>query len=329
MVGIITFDDVIDVIQEETEEDFAKMAAITPGDEPYLKSSVWDIWKKRIPWLLLLMISATFTGIIITSFEQALAASIDGDFGRVQFTPDLLPADVTGLNVFDQKTSEFVFTPGPVFTNILLADEINRATPRTQSSLLECMQEGQVTVDGVTRRLSEPFFLIATQNPVETAGTYPLPEAQMDRFMMQLAMGYPTPEEELQIMDRYIAGDPWEEVGTVCTGAQILEMREICRQVYVSGSVRKYITQIVQATREHAGLALGVNPRGTLALVHAAQAYAAIRGREFVTPDDIKELCVPVLGHRLLSYTTTQSQSVNGMLEEILQKIPVPTEAWS
>lgn len=151
----------------------------------------------------------------------------------------------------------------------------------------------------------------------------------MDRFMMQLAMGYPTPEEELQIMDRYIAGDPWEEVGTVCTGAQILEMREICRQVYVSGSVRKYITQIVQATREHAGLALGVNPRGTLALVHAAQAYAAIRGREFVTPDDIKELCVPVLGHRLLSYTTTQSQSVNGMLEEILQKIPVPTEAWS
>ncbi len=264
-----------------------------------------------------------------TMMAKALAASIDGDFGRVQFTPDLLPADVTGLNVFDQKTSEFVFTPGPVFTNILLADEINRATPRTQSSLLECMQEGQVTVDGVTRRLSEPFFLIATQNPVETAGTYPLPEAQMDRFMMQLAMGYPTPEEELQIMDRYIAGDPWEEVGTVCTGAQILEMREICRQVYVSGSVRKYITQIVQATREHAGLALGVNPRGTLALVHAAQAYAAIRGREFVTPDDIKELCVPVLGHRLLSYTTTQSQSVNGMLEEILQKIPVPTEAWS
>ena len=264
-----------------------------------------------------------------TMMAKALAASIDGGFGRVQFTPDLLPADVTGLNVFDQKTSEFVFTPGPVFTNILLADEINRATPRTQSSLLECMQEGQVTVDGVTRRLSEPFFLIATQNPVETAGTYPLPEAQMDRFMMQLAMGYPTPEEELQIMDRYIAGDPWEEVGTVCTGAQILEMREICRQVYVSGSVRKYITQIVQATREHAGLALGVNPRGTLALVHAAQAYAAIRGREFVTPDDIKELCVPVLGHRLLSYTTTQSQSVNGMLEEILQKIPVPTEAWS
>lgn len=264
-----------------------------------------------------------------TMMAKALAASIDGGFGRVQFTPDLLPADVTGLNVFDQKTSEFVFTPGPVFTNILLADEINRATPRTQSSLLECMQEGQVTVDGVTRRLSEPFFLIATQNPVETAGTYPLPEAQMDRFMMQLAMGYPTPEEELQIMDRYIAGDPWEEVGTVCTGAQILEMREICRQVYVSGSVRKYITQIVQATREHAGLALGVNPRGTLALVHAAQAYAAIRGREFVTPDDIKELCVPVFGHRLLSYTTTQSQSVNGMLEEILQKIPVPTEAWS
>lgn len=264
-----------------------------------------------------------------TMLAKSLAAAIDVDFGRIQFTPDLLPSDVTGLNVYNQKTSAFEFTPGPVFTNILLADEINRATPRTQSSLLECMEEKQVTVDGESRPLEEPFFLIATQNPVETAGTYPLPEAQMDRFYMQLSMGYPTMEEELEIMDRFITDNPLEELKPVCTGKDIMEMREVCKQLFVHDCIRKYIAQIVQATREHPSLALGVNPRGTLAYLRCSQSYAAIQGRDFVIPDDVKELCVPILGHRLLSYATNQSTAIEHVLEEIIETVPVPTESWS
>ena len=253
-----------------------------------------------------------------TMLAKALAAAIDVDFGRIQFTPDLLPTDVTGLSVYNQKTAAFEFTPGPVFTNILLADEINRATPRTQSGLLECMEEKQVTVDGESRKLAEPFFLIATQNPVETAGTYPLPEAQMDRFYMQLSMGYPTMNEELEIMDRFIKGNPLEELKPVCSGEDIMEMRELCKQVFVHDCIRKYMAQIIQATRENPSLALGVNPRGTLAYLSCVQAYAAIEGRDFVTPDDVKELCVPVLGHRLLSYATNQNTAIEKGLKEIL-----------
>lgn len=264
-----------------------------------------------------------------TMLSKALAASMDADFGRIQFTPDLLPADVTGLNVYNQKTMAFDFTAGPVFTNILLADEINRATPRTQSSLLECMEEKQVTVDGETRKLAEPFFLIATQNPVETAGTYPLPEAQMDRFAMQLSMGYPTMEEELEIMDRYINDNPLEELKPVCTSADVIEMRDACRRVFVHDCVRKYMAQIIQATREHSSLSIGVNPRGTLSYLRCVQAYAAIQGREYVTPDDVKALCVPVLAHRLLSYATNQSGAVQNILEEIMSRISAPTEDWS
>lgn len=263
-----------------------------------------------------------------TMLAKSLAAAIDVDFGRIQFTPDLLPTDVTGLSVYNQKTAAFEFTPGPVFTNILLADEINRATPRTQSGLLECMEEKQVTVDGESRKLAEPFFLIATQNPVETAGTYPLPEAQMDRFYMQLSMGYPTMNEELEIMDRFIKGNPLEELKPVCSGEDIMEMRELCKQVFVHDCIRKYMAQIIQATRENPSLALGVNPRGTLAYLSCAQAYAAIEGRDFVTPDDVKELCVPVLGHRLLSYATNQNTAIENVLKEILETVPVPTESW-
>lgn len=263
-----------------------------------------------------------------TMLSKALAASIDAEFGRIQFTPDLLPADVTGLNVYNQKTMTFDFVPGPVFTNILLADEINRATPRTQSSLLECMAEKQVTVDGETRKLAEPFFLLATQNPVETAGTYPLPEAQLDRFAMQLSLGYPTLEEELDIMDRYIEDSPLEELKAVCSSEEVMEMRDACRQVFVHDCVRKYMAQIVQATREHSSLAIGVNPRGTLIYMRCVQAYAAISGRDFVTPDDVKALCVPVLAHRLVSYAANQSGAVQNILEEILNSVPVPTENW-
>lgn len=263
-----------------------------------------------------------------TKLAKALAASLDADFNRIQFTPDLLPADITGLNIYNQKSGQFEFTKGPVFTNILLADEINRATPRTQSGLLECMEERQVTIDGQTRALEEPFFLIATQNPVETAGTYPLPEAQLDRFMMQIKMGYPTVEEELQIIDRYISHDPLEDLMSVCSKNDLFKMKEMVKDVFVHACVREYIAHLVEATRNHPMLALGVNPRGTLALLRCAQAYAAIMGRDYVTPDDVKALCTSVFSHRLLSYSTDRNTTVVQILREILSSVEVPTESW-
>lgn len=263
-----------------------------------------------------------------TKLAKALAASLDADFNRIQFTPDLLPADITGLNIYNQKSGQFEFTKGPVFTNILLADEINRATPRTQSGLLECMEERQVTVDGQTHVLEAPFFLIATQNPVETAGTYPLPEAQLDRFMMQIKMGYPTVAEELQIINRYISHDPLEDLLPVCSKDDLFKMKEMIKEVFVHDSVKEYIAHLVEATRKHPLLALGVNPRGTLALLRCAQAYAAIMGRDYVTPDDVKALCTSVFSHRLLSYSTDRNTTVVQILHEILSSVEVPTESW-
>lgn len=263
-----------------------------------------------------------------TKLAKALAASLDADFNRIQFTPDLLPADITGLDIYNQKSGQFEFTKGPVFTNILLADEINRATPRTQSGLLECMEERQVTVDGQTHTLDEPFFLIATQNPVETAGTYPLPEAQLDRFMMQIKMGYPTVAEELQIINRYISHDPLEDLLPVCSKNDLFKMKEMVKEVFVHDSVKEYITHLVEATRKHPMLVLGVNPRGTLALLKCTQAYAAIMGRDYVTPDDVKALCTSVFSHRLLSYSTDRNTTVSRILSEIFSSVEVPTESW-
>ncbi len=263
-----------------------------------------------------------------TKLAKALAASLDADFNRIQFTPDLLPADITGLDIYNQKSGQFEFTKGPVFTNILLADEINRATPRTQSGLLECMEERQVTVDGQTHTLDVPFFLIATQNPVETAGTYPLPEAQLDRFMMQIKMGYPTVAEELQIINRYISHDPLEDLLPVCSKNDLFKMKEMVKEVFVHDSVKEYITHLVEATRKHPMLVLGVNPRGTLALLKCTQAYAAIMGRDYVTPDDVKALCTSVFSHRLLSYSTDRNTTVSRILSEILSSVEVPTESW-
>ena len=263
-----------------------------------------------------------------TKLAKALAASLDADFNRIQFNPDLLPADISGLDIYNQKSGRFEFTKGPVFTNILLADEINRATPRTQSGLLECMEERQVTVDGQTHTLDEPFFLIATQNPVETAGPYPLPEAQLDRFMMQIKMGYPTVAEELQIINRYISHDPLEDLLPVCSKNALFKMKEMVKEVFVHDSVKEYITHLVEATRKHPMLVLGVNPRGTLALLKCTQAYAAIMGRDYVTPDDVKALCTSVFSHRLLSYSTDRNTTVSQILSEILSSAEVPTESW-
>lgn len=260
-----------------------------------------------------------------TMLAKSLAKSIDTTFGRIQFTPDLLPSDITGMNVYHQKEEEFVFVPGPIFANVILVDEINRATPRTQSSLLECMEEKQVTVDGQTRELTKPFFIIATQNPVETAGTYPLPEAQMDRFVMQLSMGFPEYDEEIDIINRFMTGSPLEELQAVCTGDEIVAMQAVCKEVFVADVVKEYIAQLVMSTRTHKGLALGINPRGTLAFVRCCQAYALISGREFVTPEDVKKLAVPVFGHRIIAYHRGKEREI---LEQIMGTVPAPTENW-
>lgn len=265
-----------------------------------------------------------------TVLARSLAKSVSAEFGRVQFTPDLLPSDVTGLNFFDQKQGEFVFSPGPVFCNILLADEINRATPRTQSSLLECMAEGQVTVDGVTRKLSPPFFVIATQNPVETLGTYPLPEAQLDRFLMRVSMDLPTQAQEVAILERFRNEEPLESLEPVCTGEDILNLRQRVRQVAVSPVLTEYIAALAQASRSFQGVELGVSPRGSLALYRASQAYALVRGGEFVTPEDVKAVAVPVLAHRLsVSGGAGSAKAQEQAAEALLSSVPVPTEDWN
>lgn len=265
-----------------------------------------------------------------TVLARSLAKSVNAGFGRIQFTPDLLPSDVTGLNFFDQKKGEFVFSPGPVFCNILLADEINRATPRTQSSLLECMAEQQVTVDGVTRTLESPFFVIATQNPVETLGTYPLPEAQLDRFLMRISMEPPTKRQEISILERFRDAEPLQSLEAVCTKEEIASLQESVRKIYVHPALMEYLAGLSQASREFRNVELGVSPRGTLALLRASQAYALVQGREFVTPEDVKGVAVPVLAHRLsvsgaMNSTAVQKQVV----EELLHSVEVPTEEWT
>lgn len=270
-----------------------------------------------------------------TVLAKSLAKSMEFSFGRIQFTPDLLPSDVTGLSYYNQEKGTFVFKEGPVFTNLLLADEINRATPRTQSSLLECMGEGQVTVDGVTRSLGIPFFVIATQNPVETLGCYPLPEAQMDRFLMRITMGSLSEAEERQMIDRYINDQPLETIEPVCTLDEIVALQKECRNIYVHADLRDYIVNLVQGTRKYGAasgearsIAEGVSPRGTLALLRASQGYAMVQGRDFVAPEDIKTVAIPVLAHRMISeaaYTEQKESAIRGLLGSV----SLPTEDWT
>jgi len=264
-----------------------------------------------------------------TMLAKSLAKSLETSFGRIQFTPDLLPSDVTGLNYYNQKEGEFRFRKGPVFANIILADEIHRATPRTQASLLECMEERQVTVDGETRMLEEPFFVIATQNPLETTGTFPLPEAQLDRFFMKLSMGLPDKTEEINIMKRFLSDTPYENLEPVCDAKKVLEARMESRKVYVHELLLGYIADLVHATRESKNVLSGVSPRGTLAFVNAAKAYAWLQGRTYVVPEDIKILAVPVLAHRLV-LARGYGSSITGEkeIQGILDRIPVPTEEW-
>lgn len=264
-----------------------------------------------------------------TMLAKSLAKSMDVSFGRIQFTPDLLPSDVTGLNYFNQKEGEFQFRKGPVFAHMILADEINRATPRTQASLLECMEERQVTVDGVTRKLEEPFFVIATQNPLETTGTFPLPEAQLDRFFMKLSMGLPGEKEELAILQRFLEKQPYETLSAVCSGIDVIAAREAANQVYVHPHLLSYMVSLIHATREDKEILSGVSPRGSLALLHASQAYAWIHDREYVVPEDIKVVAVPVMAHRLvLSRGYGSALTGEKKIREILNRITVPTEEW-
>ena len=265
-----------------------------------------------------------------TVLAKSLAKSVEAKFSRIQFTPDLLPSDVTGLNYFNQKENEFIFSPGPAFCNILLADEINRATPRTQSSLLECMGERQITVDGKTMRLEAPFFVIATQNPIETLGTYPLPEAQLDRFLMRISMDAPDKEQEKAMLLRFMKDEPLETLGGVCTGADILELQRLAREIYVHPVLLDYIVALVQATRSWPNVEMGVSPRGSLALLRAVRAFALVRGGAYVVPEDIKAVAVPVLAHRIqLSGSAGLVAAQQQAVADVLASVPLPTEDWS
>ena len=262
-----------------------------------------------------------------TTLAKTLAKSLDCSFSRVQFTPDLLPADVIGMRIFTPQTGAFSFVKGPVFTNILLADEINRATPRTQSALLECMEEKQVTEGGVTYSLHAPFLVIATQNPVETQGTFPLPEAQLDRFMIRLSLGYPTQEEALALMKRFLTEQPLETISPVASGEQITHAAQLIKTCAVSEDVMRYMAAIVSAARESEKVRLGPSPRALLALMRCAQALAAIHGRDYVIPDDVKALAVPVLAHRIILRGTRRGMTTQEYVENIVAHTAAPTEA--
>jgi MoxR-like ATPase len=267
-------------------------------------------------------------GVGKTMLARAIARSVEASFQRIQFTPDLLPSDVTGVSVYNQKTAEFDFQPGPIFANIVLIDEINRTTPRTQSSLLEAMEEHQVTVDSVTHSLPEPFFVMATQNPVEFYGTYPLPEGQRDRFMIAVGLGYPSLETEKEIAADQMLRHPIEDLEAVLTLQDVLELREVVRGVHIEADLIDYAVSIVHATRNHNALLLGASPRGSLALIRSSQASAILEGREYVTPEDVKQMAQWVLPHRFVTRerSRTSMRDASEIMAQILDEVPVPLE---
>ncbi|CAN5660418.1 MoxR family ATPase [soil metagenome] len=266
-----------------------------------------------------------------TVLAKAIARSLGCSFRRIQFTPDLLPSDVTGLSIYNQKTQEFEFRPGPIMAQIVLADEINRATPKTQSALLECMEERQATIDGVTHMMPDPFLVMGTQNPIEYEGTFVLPEAQLDRFMLRIRMGYPQPLEEIVILDEQKRVHPLEDLSEVASVEELRGMQQGVREIYVDPSISDYIVRLVNATRRHPDVYLGASPRGSLALYRAGQAFAALNGRDYVIPDDVKALAVPALAHRLIVKTAATVRDVDAaaLINELLESVPVETPAES
>src|SRR3954452_3022695 len=260
-----------------------------------------------------------------TVLAKAIARSLGGSFRRIQFTPDLLPSDVSGLSIYNQKTQEFEFRPGPIFSQVVLADEINRATPKTQSALLECMEERQATIDGTTYPMPDPFLVIATQNPIEYEGTFALPEAQLDRFMLRLRLGYPQPIEEIVILDEQKLSHPLDELGEVLSVDELREMQDAVREIYVDSTISDYIVRLVNATRTHPDVYLGASPRGSIALYRAGQALAGLLGRDYVIPDDIKALAEPALAHRLIIKTSSSIHDVQSgsVIRELLDATPI------
>jgi MoxR-like ATPase len=272
------------------------------------------------------LIIEDFPGVGKTMLAKALARSLEASFSRIQFTPDLLPSDVTGVNVFNQQTNEFEFRPGPVFANLLLVDEINRASPKTQSALLECMQENQVTIDGTTYELARPFMVMATQNPIEYEGTYPLPEAQLDRFTMRLSIGYPPLVEEAEMLTEQTSEPPLEQLEAVSTATEVAEVVEAAKQVYVEESLNRYVVALLRHTRADERLYLGASPRSGIALLRVAKARALLDAREYLVPDDIKAVAEPVLAHRLLVAPEARSIGLSAvdLVREALERTPVP-----
>jgi len=265
-------------------------------------------------------------GVGKTMLGKSLAQSIDCVFKRIQLTPDMLPSDITGVYVFNQQTSEFVFRPGPILGQIVLADEINRATPKTQSALLEALAERQVTVDGVTHDIARPFMLIATENPIEHLGVFPLPEAQLDRFMMRIQLGYPSFEDEMSIIDSQRIQHPIESLGVVVSADEVREAQDVVKEIFVQHQIQRYIIRLVYATRKHNNVVLGASPRASLDLFRSSQALALLRGRDYVIPDDVKELAVVVIGHRVIVAPSARMDGVDGcqIVEDVLEQIAVP-----
>jgi MoxR-like ATPase len=265
-------------------------------------------------------------GVGKTMLARSLAKSLSCTFNRIQFTPDMLPSDVTGVSIFNQATREFEFRPGPILGQVVLADEINRATPKTQAALLEAMDERQVTVDGATHRLAVPFIVLATQNPIEYEGTFPLPEAQLDRFLMRVQLGYPSPQDEMRVLEQQKLQHPIDTLEAVFSSDEVLAAAEAVKRVFVSDPIKRYIVEIIARTRQNADIYLGASPRGSLALYRAGQALAGLAGREFVLPDDIKFLADPVLGHRIIVTPAARLRelSEDRIIQEIIEKVPVP-----
>ncbi len=310
--------------------------ADVPGTARKLIANVEQVIVGKRPQIILSLVAWLCEGHILledvpgvakTMLARALARSVGASFKRIQCTPDLLPTDITGASIFNQKTSEFEFRAGPVFAQLVLADEINRATPRSQAALLEAMAERSVTVDGVTHELTPPFLVMATQNPVDHEGTFPLPEAQLDRFLMRFSLGYPTMDEELKMLELLQREHPVNSLGVVVTAAELRECQQAVREVHVDPKVRQYLMQIIHDTREQADLALGASPRASIALFRAAQAMAAIRGRQFVQPDDVKRVAAPVLTHRLILRPESRLRKLTAehVLSELIAEIAVPT----
>jgi MoxR-like ATPase len=310
---------------EKRVENFARK--VQESVEKVIFGKAWEV---RLVILALLcqghVLIEDVPGVGKTMLARAIAKSIGCQFRRIQFTPDMLPSDITGVTVYNQKTGEFEFRPGPIMANIILADEINRATPKTQAALLEAMEERQITVDGVTHPLPNPFMVLATQNPIEYEGTFPLPEAQLDRFMMRISLGYPSSDEEVRVLEAQQFRHPIERTEQVVTLEELREAQEVVKGVYVSEEIKRYIVDLVGATRKHPDVYLGASPRGSLALYKASQALAAISGRDYVIPDDVKALAIPVLAHRLILTPSARVKEVkpNQVIEEILYYLPAP-----